>query len=99
MTCSRRAFILSGVLAGLGSIGGVLATIPGCARPSVLAAGRVTVIAERCIGCVRCVNVSPEAFQMNGAGKAELLGNAPLNAAERGAEACPVDAIEVTPIV
>jgi ferredoxin len=49
---------------------------------------------ERCIGCARCVNVAPEAFEMNpDSGKAEVVEGAPQEAIERGAAACPVDAI------
>ncbi len=99
MKCSRRTFIITSAVAGLGSVGGLLTTLSGCSEPSVPAAGRVAVIPERCTGCVRCVNVAPEAYRMNFAGKAEVLEDAPLNAAKLGAKACPDDAIEVKPIV
>lgn len=96
MKCSRREFIVAGVVAGLGSAIGVLTTLTGCQRaPSELAAGRVTVIPERCIGCVRCVNVAPTAYRMNRDGKAEVIEDAPLDAALLGVRACPEDAIEV----
>jgi ferredoxin len=50
---------------------------------------------DRCIGCVRCVNVAPDAFRINpDTGKAELIDTAPADAIARGARACPVDAIE-----
>ena len=50
--------------------------------------------AERCIGCVRCVNVSPEAFRMNPeTRKAEVIDGAAAEDVSRGALACPVDAI------
>jgi ferredoxin len=53
-----------------------------------------SVDAERCIGCVRCVNVAPEAFRMNPeTGKAEVIDGAPAEAVEHGAEACPVHAV------
>lgn len=48
----------------------------------------------RCVGCVRCVNVAPEAFRMNPeTGRAEIIEGAPSESVERGAKACPVDAI------
>ncbi len=97
MKCSRREFIVASVVAGVGSGIAVLTTLSGCERaPSELAAGRVTVILERCIGCVRCVNVAPTAYRMNLDGKAELLEDAPLDAALLGVSACPEDAIEMT---
>ncbi|MGI5818509.1 MAG: ferredoxin [Armatimonadota bacterium] len=53
-----------------------------------------SVDAERCVGCVRCVNVAPEAFRMNSeTRKAEVIAGAPAAAIERGAKACPVDAV------
>jgi ferredoxin len=49
---------------------------------------------DRCIGCVRCVNVAPRAFRMNPeTSKAEVVDGAPADAIERGAIACPVDAV------
>ncbi len=53
-----------------------------------------SVDAARCIGCVRCVNVAPEAFRMNPeTRKAEVIADAPAESIARGAQACPVDAI------
>lgn len=53
-----------------------------------------SVDADRCIGCVRCVNVAPEAFQMNPeTRKAEVIDGAPADSIALGARACPVDAI------
>ena len=50
--------------------------------------------AEKCIGCVRCVNVAPEAFRMNPeTRKAEVIDDASAESIARGAQACPVDAI------
>ncbi|MFW5868936.1 MAG: ferredoxin [Armatimonadota bacterium] len=55
---------------------------------------KMTVDPERCIGCVRCVNVGPEAFRMNSeTGKAEVIEGASAEDLHRGACACPVDAI------
>jgi ferredoxin len=49
---------------------------------------------ERCIACVRCVNVSPEAFRMNpDTGKAEVIPGASAEDIARGAQACPVHAV------
>jgi len=57
-------------------------------------ASESTLDTDKCIGCVRCVNVSPEAFRMNSeTGKAELIPGAPAECVERGALACPVHAI------
>jgi ferredoxin len=51
--------------------------------------------ADRCIGCGRCVHAAPEAYRMNSeTGKAEVIEGAPAEAVERGAEACPVGAID-----
>jgi len=51
---------------------------------------------DRCIGCVRCVNVSPEAFRMDPeTRKAEVIAGADPDAIARGAQACPVDAISM----
>ena len=50
--------------------------------------------AEKCIGCTRCTRVAPEAFEMNTeTKKAEVKENAPAEMVERGAKACPVDAV------
>lgn len=75
---------------------GECATCPhaGTERCPAASASEPTLDADRCIGCVRCVNVSPEAFRMNPeTGKAELIPGAPVECVERGALACPVDAI------
>jgi len=51
--------------------------------------------ADRCIGCGKCVRVAPEAFEINPeTGKAEIRDGAPQDAVERGAQACPVGAID-----
>ena len=53
-----------------------------------------SVDAERCIGCARCVNVSPEAFRMNpDTGKAEIIEGASAEDIAVGARACPVHAV------
>lgn len=53
-----------------------------------------TVIADRCIGCVKCVRVAPEAYRMNpDTNKAEIIPGAPAEAIARGARACPVNAV------
>lgn len=50
--------------------------------------------ADRCIGCTRCTRVAPEAFEMNRETKrAQVKNNAPADMVERGAKACPVDAV------
>jgi ferredoxin len=57
-------------------------------------ASAAAVDADRCIGCVRCVNVAPEAFRMNPeTRKAEIIAGASAEDIARGAQACPVDAI------
>ena len=58
------------------------------------AGSQATVDQERCIGCVRCVNVAPEAFEMDPeTGKARVIEGAPAESIEHGARACPVDAV------
>ncbi len=53
-----------------------------------------SVDAEKCVGCVRCVNVSPEAFRMNPeTGRAEVIPGASAEDIARGAQACPVHAV------
>jgi len=50
--------------------------------------------ADKCIGCVGCVNVAPEAFRMNPeTRKAEVVAGASAEDIQRGVKACPVDAI------
>lgn len=54
-----------------------------------------SVDAERCIGCARCVNIAPEAFAMDSeTKKAKVVEGASPEAVHRGAQACPVDAID-----
>jgi ferredoxin len=49
---------------------------------------------KACVSCVRCANVAPEAFRMTPeTRKAEVIDGAPAEAIERGAMACPVDAV------
>ena len=49
---------------------------------------------EKCIACVRCVNVAPEAFRMNpDTGKAEVIEGASAEDIARCAQACPVHAV------
>lgn len=53
-----------------------------------------SVDAEKCIGCTRCVNVSPGAFRMNpNTGKAEVIEGASSEEIAVGARACPVHAV------
>ncbi len=53
-----------------------------------------SVDAEKCVACVRCVNVAPEAFRMNpDTGKAEVIEGASAEDIARGAQACPVNAV------
>ncbi len=50
--------------------------------------------ADKCIGCQKCVRVAPDAFKMNtGTKKAEVKPGAPAGSIEKGAKACPVDAV------
>lgn len=54
-----------------------------------------TVIVERCVSCVKCVRVAPEAYRMNPTTKkAEIIPGAPPAAIERGARACPTNAVK-----
>ncbi len=70
------------------------ADCPNASACSTTEAGCAGVDAEKCIGCVRCVNVSPEAFRMNSdTGKAEVIAGAPAEGIARGAQACPVHAV------
>lgn len=49
---------------------------------------------SKCIGCTKCVRVAPDAFQMNpSTNKAEIKPGAPAASVEKGAKACPVDAV------
>jgi len=53
-----------------------------------------TVDADRCIGCVRCVNVAPGAFRIiPETGKAEVIEGASAAEIALGAKACPVNAV------
>ena len=53
----------------------------------------------KCIGCGSCVAVAGEVFQMNSAGKAELVPGCDCEGKDevinRAKDACPVDAISV----
>lgn len=50
--------------------------------------------ADKCISCTRCTRVAPEAFEMNReTKKAQVKEDAPADMVERGAKACPVDAV------
>jgi len=52
---------------------------------------------DKCIGCGRCVQVAPEAYEWNlTTRKAEVKPDAPPEALVRGAEACPVDAVRMS---
>jgi len=65
-----------------------------CAEATCSAEACASVVADRCIGCARCVAVAPEAFRMNAqTGEGEITPGAPARAIARGAQACPVGAI------
>lgn len=50
--------------------------------------------ADRCIGCARCVNISPQAFRMNPeTRKAEVIDGATAEDIACGMQACPVGAV------
>jgi ferredoxin len=50
---------------------------------------------EACIGCGACAAVCPAVFQLNEAGKAEVIKEDELECAKNGAESCPVQAIKI----
>lgn len=78
--------------------GGDCATCPAARRDACSEAHArrtteaVSVDPEKCVGCVRCVNVAPDAFWMNPeTGKAEVREGASAESIALGIEACPVD--------
>ncbi|MEV1289814.1 ferredoxin [Micromonospora sp. NPDC049679] len=62
---------------------------------------RVTVDRERCSGHVRCAALAPEVYQLDEEGyaiaDAQFVPAERQRAAERGALACPEQAIALTP--
>lgn len=51
--------------------------------------------AAKCIACGRCVQVAPDAYEIDpDTGKARIKDGAPADAIEAGARACPVGAID-----
>lgn len=67
-----------------------------CASCATTVADKSTphVDSSKCIGCGKCVKVAPEAFEIDtDTGKAKIKDGASQEAIERGAKACPVDAI------
>ena len=64
----------------------------GCPPGTVADGARVD--PDKCIGCVRCVNIAPDAFEMNPeTRKAEIVDGASAEDVARGAQACPASAI------
>jgi len=66
----------------------------GCSSAHAESGESASVDAEKCVACVRCVNVAPNAFRMNpDTGKAEVIEGASAEDVALGAKACPVHAV------
>ena len=60
---------------------------------------KATVNEDTCVGCGLCVDTCPEVFEMDGGVAKVIADPVPAGAEDtckEAAEACPVDAIEVT---
>lgn len=72
-----------------------------CLTKSLSVMVEIKIDREKCIGCMSCTSVAPEVYEMDDERKAVLREDADpdekkvLEKAEKGAEMCPVDAIEV----
>ena len=54
---------------------------------------------DNCIGCGLCAGTCPDVFQMTDEGRAQALADVPVQwetEAQAAADACPVDAIEIS---
>ena len=59
--------------------------------------GEATVIAERCIRCLKCVIAAPDAYVVDDeTGLAVIVPGASPENIERGADVCPVDAVALS---
>lgn len=57
---------------------------------------RVRIDASVCIGSSNCIEIEPDAYEMDPRGVAAVVaGGVPIEALLAGARACPVGAIEV----
>ncbi|HNX11338.1 MAG TPA: ferredoxin [bacterium] len=50
---------------------------------------------DLCVGCGLCANTCPDTFQMNQAGKSEVISQDNTDCARTAAASCPVEAITV----
>jgi ferredoxin len=55
----------------------------------------INVDKDMCIGCGACVSLCPNTFALNAEGKAEPISQEDAECAQKAAEGCPVQAIEV----
>jgi len=64
------------------------------ATPCAAEKSKPYVDTDKCVGCGKCVKVAPQGFEMDeSTGKAKIKEDAPKEAIERGAKACPVSAV------
>jgi ferredoxin len=55
----------------------------------------ISVNKDLCIGCGACVSFCPKTFELNSDGKSEPINQDDAECAQKAAESCPVQAIEV----
>lgn len=53
----------------------------------------ISVDQNTCIGCGACVALCPKSFEMNDAGKSEVISEDDFECARNAAMSCPVQAI------
>ena len=56
---------------------------------------KITIDTEACEGCESCVEICPEAIEMQDDGKAHVIGDCSSCDCEEAAGICPVEAITV----
>lgn len=66
-----------------------------CPSPGACEADTAHINQDKCVKCLRCVQVAPEAYELDAAtGTVRIRPDAPAEDVERGAQACPVHAVQ-----